>query len=92
MNASHGPDRQVEVLRETLCALLQDDPTLEPRDVTDLLRPADDGLFEAVPIADLVNKVANTGPEIQERFVAKDTPQPEKSGHRKVDDSQMTLF
>lgn len=32
-HASHGPDRQVEVLRETLCALLQDDPTLEPRDV-----------------------------------------------------------
>jgi putative SOS response-associated peptidase YedK len=66
--------------------------TLEPRDVADLLRPADDGLFEALPIADLVNKVANTGPEIQERFVAVDTPQPEKSRHRKVDDSQMTLF
>jgi exodeoxyribonuclease V gamma subunit len=29
----HGPARQVEVLREVLLGLLQDDPTLEPRDV-----------------------------------------------------------
>jgi putative SOS response-associated peptidase YedK len=42
----------------------------EPRDVADLLRPADPGFFEAVPISDRVNKVANTGPEIQERVEA----------------------
>lgn len=29
----HGPSRQVEVLRELLVGLLQDDPTLEPRDI-----------------------------------------------------------
>ncbi|GAB2492940.1 exodeoxyribonuclease V subunit gamma [Luteococcus sediminum] len=33
VHASHGPDRQVEVLREVLCRLFDDDPTLEPRDV-----------------------------------------------------------
>jgi exodeoxyribonuclease V gamma subunit len=33
LHASHGPDRQVEVLREVLVGLLADDPTLEPRDV-----------------------------------------------------------
>lgn len=33
IHASHGPDRQVEVLREVLCTLFEDDPTLEPRDV-----------------------------------------------------------
>ncbi|HSN43144.1 MAG TPA: exodeoxyribonuclease V subunit gamma, partial [Propionibacteriaceae bacterium] len=33
IHASHGPDRQVEVLRDVLCGLLEDDPTLEPRDV-----------------------------------------------------------
>lgn len=33
VHASHGPDRQVEVLREVLCALFIDDPLLEPRDV-----------------------------------------------------------
>lgn len=37
----------------------------EPRDVADLLRPADPGSFEAVPVSDKVNKVANAGPEIQ---------------------------
>ena len=33
LHRSHGPDRQVEVLREVLVGLLADDPTLEPRDV-----------------------------------------------------------
>ena len=33
LHASHGPDRQVEVLRELLVGLLADDPTLEPRDI-----------------------------------------------------------
>ena len=33
VHACHGPARQVEVLRECLLHLFQDDPTLEPRDV-----------------------------------------------------------
>ena len=33
VHASHGPDRQVEVLRELLLTRLQDDPSLEPRDI-----------------------------------------------------------
>lgn len=33
VHAAHGPDRQVEVLRELLVGLLDDDPTLEPRDI-----------------------------------------------------------
>ncbi|WP_375432300.1 exodeoxyribonuclease V subunit gamma [uncultured Friedmanniella sp.] len=33
LHASHGPDRQVEVLREVLVGLLEDDPSLEPRDI-----------------------------------------------------------
>jgi len=33
VHACHGPARQVEVLRELLLRLFQDDPTLEPRDV-----------------------------------------------------------
>jgi exodeoxyribonuclease V gamma subunit len=32
-HACHGPDRQVEVLREVLVGLLADDTTLEPRDI-----------------------------------------------------------
>mgnify|MGYP000851854324 CR=1 FL=1 len=33
IHASHGPDRQAEVLREVLAGLFADDPTLEPRHV-----------------------------------------------------------
>lgn len=33
VHACHGPDRQVEVLREIVLGLLAADPTLEPRDV-----------------------------------------------------------
>jgi putative SOS response-associated peptidase YedK len=49
----------------------------EPREVADLLRPADPGFFEAIPVSDKVNKVANTGPEIQERVEARE-PEPEE--------------
>jgi putative SOS response-associated peptidase YedK len=66
--------------------------TQEPRDVADLLRPMEPGFFEVIPVAGLVNKVANTGPEIQERVEAVDGPEPEKPKRRKMDDSQMTLF
>ncbi len=33
VHACHGPERQVEVLRDRLLRLFDDDPTLEPRDV-----------------------------------------------------------
>ncbi len=33
VHSCHGPNRQVEVLREVLVGLLEDDPTLEPRDI-----------------------------------------------------------
>ena len=33
VHSCHSPARQVEVLREVLVGLLQDDPTLEPRDI-----------------------------------------------------------
>ena len=33
VHACHGPARQVDVLREVLVGMLEDDPTLEPRDV-----------------------------------------------------------
>ena len=39
----------------------------EPRDVADLMRTPAQGLFEAIPVSDRVNKVANVGPELQSR-------------------------
>ncbi len=38
-----------------------------PREVADIMRPAQDDLFEAIPISDKVNKVANTTPDLQDR-------------------------
>jgi putative SOS response-associated peptidase YedK len=49
--------------------------TQEPRDVADLMRTPEPELFEAIPVADLVNKVANTGPQLQARVEpASDAP------------------
>ena len=64
----------------------------EPRDVAALLWAAQLDFFEAIPVSDLVNKVANTGPEIQQR--GEIGPEPEKARRQKpgADESQMTLF
>ncbi|MEO8828213.1 exodeoxyribonuclease V subunit gamma, partial [Lapillicoccus sp.] len=51
VHATHGIPRQVEVLRDVLTGLLQDDPTLEPRDIVvmcpdvDAYAPAITGAF-----------------------------------------------
>ncbi|MFA6156811.1 SOS response-associated peptidase [Mesorhizobium sp.] len=66
--------------------------TQEPRDVADLLRPAPPNFFEAIPVSDLVNKVANTGPAIQERGVAATEPKNGRGRKPAADDGQMTLF
>ncbi|WP_139283195.1 exodeoxyribonuclease V subunit gamma [Raineyella antarctica] len=49
LHSCHGPDRQAEVLRDVLCGLLVDDPTLEPRDV--LVAVADPALFPVLEAA-----------------------------------------
>jgi len=48
--------------------------TQEPRAVTDLLKAAEEGFFEAIPVSDLVNKVANTGAELQQRIAPSTLP------------------
>lgn len=49
----------------------------EPRDVADLLSGAPAGFFEAIPVSDSVNKVSNTGPEIQDRIDPRPAPRTE---------------
>ena len=56
----------------------------EPRDVADLMRPADQGFFEAIPVSDKVNKVANVGPELQDAVAVE--------ARRPADKGQLTLF
>lgn len=63
-----------------------------PADVAGLLGPADDRLFEPVAISDKVNKVANTGPDIQAPAAAP-ASSPRPAGDAATDDPvQASLF
>jgi len=53
--------------------------TYEPAAVADLLRPVERSFFEAIPVSEKVNRVANTGPEIQDR--AERAAPPQGPGH-----------
>lgn len=69
----------------------------EPRDVADLLLPVDDDYLEAIPVSDLVNKVANAGPGIQTPIILDEAEKPienpgEKSNAKKADDDQLSMF
>lgn len=59
LHASHGPNRQVEVLRDVLCAVFEELPDLEPRDVV-VLCP------DPARYAPLVAAAFGTGPEASE--------------------------
>ena len=63
MHACHGPSRQVDVLREVLVGLLQDDPTLEPRDI--LVMCPDIETY--APLISAGFGLAPTGPEALDR-------------------------
>lgn len=66
---------------------------LEPREVADILRPPEPGLFEAIPVSGLVNNVANVGPEIQEPVPA-ESPAPDKQRLKTMppDNGQLDLL
>lgn len=63
----------------------------EPRDIVDLMQPIGEEYFEAIAVSDKVNKVANSGPEIQERGVAKSVVQKAEPEKPKPSD-QLDLF
>ncbi len=59
-----------------------------PRDVTDIMRPAPDDFFEAIPVSDRVNSVANATPDLQDRVPEQDAPEtPEDKP-----DGQLSMF
>jgi len=65
----------------------------EPRHVADLMKPAPEDLFEAIPVSEKVNKFENTGPEIQERV--EEAPDERKKPTRAKPpefDGQLKLF
>jgi putative SOS response-associated peptidase YedK len=59
----------------------------EPREVEDLMAPVDDDFLETIPVSNAVNKVANTGRDIQTRV------EPIRPANPKSDtDDQYSMF
>jgi len=61
--------------------------TQEPRNIVDLMQPVRDDYFDAVPVSNAVNKVSNTGRDIQNRV---EVVSPAKSKHD--DNEQLSMF
>ncbi|HTO29971.1 MAG TPA: SOS response-associated peptidase [Pararhizobium sp.] len=64
--------------------------TQEPRDVADLMAPADDDYFDVIAVSDRVNKVANVGPDLQAPVHA--VSRPLAKPKEPPADSQLSLF
>lgn len=60
----HIHDRMPVVIAPEDYSRWLDCKTQEPREVADLMASPQPDLFEAIPVSDLVNKVANTGPDL----------------------------
>jgi putative SOS response-associated peptidase YedK len=88
---AHIHDRMPVVIRPEHFERWLDCSNYEPRDVADLMQPPEQGMFEAIPVSDRVNKVANTGPDLQDRVepgVAAKPVENQKPGNA----GQLTLF
>ena len=95
-DVGHIHDRMPVVIRPEDFSRWLDCKTQEPRDVIDLMKPIDDGFFEAIPVSDRVNKVANMGPEILERVEEQagplPAPQKKKGADAPQSSDQLSLF
>ncbi len=74
---SHIHDRMPVVIQPEDFSRWLDCKSQEPREVADLMVPAAEDYFEAIPVSDKVNKVGNTGPELQDE-VAPIAPIPKR--------------
>lgn len=83
-------DRMPVVIKPEDFSRWLDCKSQEPRDVAELMVAAPEDLFEAVPVSDLVNKVKNTGPDVQVP-VAPSLPEAAPKKRREPPD-QMSLF
>jgi len=89
--AANGPlasirDRMPVVIEEKDFGRWLDCRNNEPRHVMDLTRPPDPDFFEPIPVSDKVNKVANTGPDVQQPVDLSLAPPKRPAG------GQLTLF
>lgn len=67
---------------------------LEPRDIADLMQPVDAAYFQAIPVSDKVNKIANSGPEVQTKVDLQSAtlPKAAKPGKQTASTGQFDLF
>lgn len=88
-------DRMPVVIRPEDFSRWLDCKTQEPREIIDLMKPIDDGFFEAIPVSDKVNKVANMGPDILapvEESVEAAPPKKNKGADAPSSTDQLSLF
>jgi len=86
-------DRMSVVIQPEDFARWLDCKTQEPREIVDLFGPVNEDYFEAIPVSDKVNKVANAGPDIQEAVTPNVAPDARpKSKPAETDNAQMSLF
>lgn len=88
-------DRMPVVIQPEDFSRWLDCKTQEPREVADLFGPVAEDYFEAIPVSDSVNKVANTGSEIQNAVAPKTVSDVQPKGKSKADEpdsEQMSLF
>ncbi|WP_313665243.1 SOS response-associated peptidase [Shinella sp.] len=88
-------DRMPVVIRPEDFSRWLDCKTQEPRNVLDLMKPIDDGFFEAIPVSDKVNKVANMGPDILEpveEVIGQPPSQKNKGADAPPSSDQLSLF
>ncbi|HEY0125231.1 MAG TPA: SOS response-associated peptidase [Rhizobium sp.] len=83
-------DRMPVVIKPEDFARWLDCKTQEPREVLDLMAPVQDDFFEAIPVSDRVNKVANMGPDLQEPVTIEAPAKPPKKPD--PGDGQLNLF
>lgn len=103
-----GPNREVAPIHDRMPVVIAPEDfgrwldclNQEPRHVADLMQPAPDDCFEAIRVSDLVNKVANSGPEVQKPATdaepavppAKPAKRPVKPKTADADSDQMKLL
>ncbi|MFS8054612.1 MULTISPECIES: SOS response-associated peptidase [Rhizobium] len=71
-------DRMPVVIKPEDFTRWLDCKTQEPREVLDLMVPVQEDFFEAIPVSDRVNKVANMGPELQVAVTIEPLAKPSK--------------
>ena len=89
---AHIHERMPVVVRQGDFSRWLDCRNQEPRDVADLMRPVEPGFFEAIPVSDRVNKVANTDSDIQDRAEPAGPPDAKSAPAGKSSGEQMSLF